>query len=72
MFGKEKYKRFIVANKYSLGFENIKIIVDIETGVNYLEIYSSYGNSLTPLLNSEGSVVISSPQELNSLKNKND
>lgn len=35
-----------------------QILIDKETGVNYLMWKSSYGASITPLLNSEGEVVI--------------
>lgn len=35
-----------------------QILVDKETGVNYLCWKSGYGASITPLLNSEGKVIV--------------
>jgi hypothetical protein len=34
------------------------VIVDNETGVNYLFVKSGYGAGLTPLLDSKGTVII--------------
>lgn len=46
---------------YSQGMTNItEIWVDKETGVNYLFHASGYAGGLTPLLNKDGSPVISS------------
>ena len=36
-----------------------QILVDRETGVNYLVIKSPYGLGIVPLLNTDGKVVIS-------------
>lgn len=36
----------------------MEIIVDIETGVNYLWVKSGYAGGLTPLLNRDGTPVI--------------
>jgi len=36
-----------------------KIIVDTETGVNYLFWQEGYAGGLTPLLNKDGTVVVS-------------
>ena len=35
-----------------------QILVDKETGVNYLCLKSGYGASITPLLNSDGKVIV--------------
>ena len=35
-----------------------QILVDKETGVNYLCLKSGYGVSITPLLDSEGKVIV--------------
>lgn len=51
-------KRFVVV--YKSGHE--KIIVDKETGVNYIYITYSYGAGLTPLLDSEGKPIVSKPK----------
>ncbi len=37
----------------------IQVMVDKETGVNYLFVKSGYGAGLTPLLDHEGKVVVS-------------
>lgn len=37
------------------------IIVDKETGVNYLVYNLVYGSSITPLLDSDGNVIVSKP-----------
>lgn len=65
MFGKEKKdKRFEVTvtegNQLSeTGL--VQVIVDRETGVNYLFVKSGYGAGLTPLLDAEGKVIVTRP-----------
>ena len=45
---------------YSQGaLENIEILVDKETGVNYLFVTSGYAGGLTPLLDRDGKPVVS-------------
>ena len=39
-----------------------QILVDKETGVNYLMWKAGYGAGITPLLDSEGKVVITKPE----------
>lgn len=58
MFGKsEKNKRFTVT--YSdKGLSGCRIIVDNETGVNYLYSWDGYSGGLTTLLNENGEPVI--------------
>lgn len=51
-----KEKRF--EKVYSQGLGAITILVDTETGVNYLFHSSGYGGGLTPLLDREGKPVI--------------
>ena len=59
MFNKEKKKkRFIVKEEQSLGFGAISVVVDTKTGVNYLMTVGTSQNSVTPLLDSEGKVII--------------
>lgn len=56
-------KRFIKVYSQDLG--NTKIVVDKETGVNYLFIQSGYAGGLTPLLDREGKPVVTRiPSEL--------
>lgn len=59
MFGKEKKeKRFVIKEEQSLGFGAIYIVVDTITGVNYLTTVGTGMNGMTPLLDSDGKVVI--------------
>ena len=52
----KKKKRFETV--YGGAFSATHIIVDTETGVNYLFHTSGYAGGLTPLLDREGNVVI--------------
>lgn len=61
-------KRFV--KTYSDGaFGSNEIWVDVKTGVNYLYHYSGYAAGLTPLLNRDGTPVVTSVQDLDE-KNK--
>jgi len=52
-------KRFFVKKEQGNGFTDlIKIIVDKETGVNYLWVTNGYSGGLTPLLDNEGKPVV--------------
>lgn len=52
-----KEKRF--QKTYSQGsLDGVEILVDTETGVNYLFKKSGYAGGLTPLLDSNGKVII--------------
>ena len=52
--------RFQTALTESVSFGmNAKIIVDTQTGVNYLYCSSGYSGGITPLLNRDGSPIIS-------------
>ena len=56
----KKEKRFVKAYSQSGGFSgnSMAIYVDKETGVNYLFSASGYAGGLTPLLNRDGTPVI--------------
>ena len=54
----KKEKRFV--NVYKQGAGSIQILVDKETGVNYLFVQSGYAGGLTPLLDKDGKPVVSS------------
>ncbi len=56
-------KRFVTIFKEGV-MSGITIIVDTKTGVNYLQVTSGYGLGLTPLLDSDGKVVIMNEYEL--------
>ena len=61
MFEK-KPKRFAVKYKESQFVSTIEIVVDRETGVNYLMITQGEGFSMTPLLDANGQVVRDKPE----------
>ena len=59
MFKKEERFEVIYKDGSELKSEGVRqILVDRETGVNYLCWKSGYGAGITPLLDSDGSVVI--------------
>lgn len=59
MFGQEKKeKRFVIKEEEFLGLGAVYIVVDTTTGVNYLTIAGTGMNGMTPLLDSQGKVVI--------------
>lgn len=51
----KRFERIYKQSGFATGME---IIVDKETGVNYLWIQSGYSGGLTPLLNRDGTPVI--------------
>jgi len=59
MFGKESGKRFDVIYKEG-SVSGCKIIVDKETGVQYLFSWDGYAGGITPLLDRDGKPIISS------------
>ena len=63
MFGKEKSQndRFYVKEKSGSQLADsglIQVIVDKETGVNYLWVKSGYAVGLTPLLDADGKPIV--------------
>ena len=57
----KKYERFVVTEKEGSQMKEagvMQVIVDTETGVNYLFVKSGYGAGLTPLLDSEGKPIV--------------
>ncbi len=59
MAKKEERFEIIFRDGSSLKDEGVRqILVDKETGVNYLCWKSGYGASITPLLDSEGKVIV--------------
>ena len=61
MFEK-KPKRFAVKYRESQFVSTIEIMVDRETGVNYLMITQGEGFSITPLLDANGQIVRDKPE----------
>ena len=52
-------KRFTIDEKNGMGFAtSAVIIIDNETGVNYLFVNSGYAGGLTPLLDAKGNVIV--------------
>ena len=62
MFEK-KPKRFAVKYKESQFVSTIEIMVDRETGVNYLLVNQGHGVSMNPLLDANGQVVRDKPED---------
>ena len=57
--GKKKEERFIkVYSQSSFATGNVAVLVDKETGVNYLFAQSGYAGGMTPLLNRDGTPVV--------------
>ena len=52
----KKEERFITVHSENFGSETI--IVDKKTGVNYLFVTAGYAGGLTPLLNPDGTPVV--------------
>lgn len=58
---KEKNERFVeklTEGKSLSELDSRTVLVDTETGVNYLFIKSGYSGGLTPLYNADGSLVV--------------
>ena len=56
--------RFVVNEKHVSGFINYyQVIVDKQTGVNYLCVKTGYGAGLTPLLDKNGKPLITKEDE---------
>jgi len=53
----KKKKRFEVKDEQSLGFDAVQVIVDTETGVNYLHVMG-HGGGIIPLLDENGKLVV--------------
>ncbi len=56
----KKEKRFIRVHSEGGGFTGpaMQVLVDRETGVNYVYASSGYGGGITPLLNRDGTPVV--------------
>ena len=58
---KQEDERFVVVYKYGASLKDSgvrQILVDRETGVNYLVMKSGSGTGITPLLDSDGKVIV--------------
>ncbi len=66
MFGNKKEKkkeRFVIKNEQGLGLGFIYVFVDTETGVNYLCTGGAVPESITPLLDKDGNIVVDNISE---------
>ncbi|WP_019138021.1 DUF6440 family protein [Peptoniphilus timonensis] len=70
MFKDKDDKRFIKVFREGSLTESIEVLLDTETGVNYLYISAGYGMGITPLLDEEGKVVVSSKREIANYKER--
>lgn len=61
MFGKEK--RFVAIHKDTSGMSGCKIIVDKNTGVQYLYAFDGYGGGVTVLVDRDGKPLLYSDGE---------
>ena len=63
----KKYERFIVKEAGGTILKDSgvhMILVDRETGVNYLMVKSGYGTGITPLLGTDGKPIITPVNEI--------
>jgi hypothetical protein len=59
-----KEKRFIWEKAQSGLMKQLSVIIDTETGVNYLFVEEGYAGGLTPLLDKDGKPIITPPSEM--------
>jgi len=57
-------KRFIWEKAQNGLIKGVSVIIDTETGVNYLFVQDGYAGGLTPLLDKDGKPVITPPNEI--------
>ena len=60
-----KHKRFVWEKQQTTGLmKQISIIIDAETGINYMFVQDGYAGGLTPLLDKNGKPVVTPPSEI--------
>lgn len=59
-----KNKRFIWEKAQRGIMKQLSVIIDTETGVNYLFAQEGYAGGLTPLLDKNGKPIITPPNEI--------
>lgn len=57
-------KRFVWEKVQSGIMKQTSIIIDTETGINYLFAQEGYASGLTPLLDKDGKPIITPPSEI--------
>lgn len=55
---KKKQYRFVIKENQALGMGLLYVIVDTQTGVNYISVGSIGPSGITPLLDANGNVVV--------------
>ena len=59
----EKQKRFVTVYTQTTFNTNTRVLVDKETGVNYLFFLQSYGGGLTVLVDADGKPIVTPIEE---------
>lgn len=54
----DRKKRFTVKEEQSYGLGYISVVVDSETGVNYMLVGSGSSINITPLLDKNGKIIV--------------
>ena len=57
-------KRFIWEKAQNGLLKKVDVIIDTETGVNYLFVQEGYAGGLTPLLDKNGKPIVTPPNEI--------
>lgn len=58
-----KYERFVKVHTQGI-VSTIEVWVDRETGVNYILTTAGYGTTFSPLLDKDGNVLVTDPNDL--------
>jgi hypothetical protein len=59
-----KNKRFVTENVQNGLLKKTSVIIDTETGINYLFAQEGYAGGLTPLLDKNGKPIVTPPNEI--------
>jgi hypothetical protein len=59
-----KNKRFVWENVQNGLLKKTSVIIDTETGINYLFAQEGYAGGLTPLLDKNGKPIVTPPNEI--------
>ena len=59
-----KNKRFVWEKQQGVLMKQISIIIDAETGVNYMFVEDGYAGGLTPLLDKNGKPIVTPPSDI--------
>ena len=59
-----KNKRFVWDKVQTSLMKQVSILIDKETGINYLFVQEGYAGGLTPLLDIDGKPIITPPSDI--------